>query len=412
MPKSIRLRDEVGNEVNQTLTELLDLEDFVVVGYEQPEGWGRLILFCEQRYACALCPICGFLATEVHQYERRVVRDLAAWGLECYVEFDQRRFKCARCGVPFTEQLVEIEPRRHSTRRYEAYLFHQYQHAAISEIVRCEGLGYKAAQGIFYGQAARHLSRRDEPRVVRLGVDEISLKKRQQQFVLVISDLDRGCVLAVLEDRLMETFDAWLTQLSADERAAIVEVSMDMWQPYRLVVEDRLPQAHIVADRFHVMQNLNQAVTDARRALQRGADPDTKAALKGSRWLLVKNETDLSDEEHERLTTLYELSPELADLHQAKEAFRAIFESAASREEAAWRLLDWMREVAQQASAPLARFLKTLTNWGTQILNYFDNHTTQGFVEGMNNKIKLILRRGFGYRNFDHFALRLRIECG
>lgn len=412
MGASIRLNAEVGNAVDETLTALLDLADFVVVGHEQDSEYERLFLFCAARYDWALCPDCGTLSRQVHQYERRVVRDLAAWGMACYLEFEQRRFKCEVCGVPFSERLVEIEPWRQHTRRYEGYILAQYQQATISQIARNEGLGYKAAQGIFYRQAEQATADQTSPPVTRLGVDEISLKKGHKHFVLVISDLTRGVILAVLEDRLAESFEGWLMQWSAEERAAIREVSIDMWLPYRATAEKCLPNAQVVADRFHVMQNLNRAVTEARRTLQREADPDTKQQLKGSRWLLVKNEEQLSEEEQALLAALYELSPDLAKLHRAKEAFRDIFESASSRAEAAWRLLDWMHEVSQQALAPLERFLKTLTNWGEQILNYFYQRTTQGFVEGMNNKIKLILRRAFGYRNFDHFVTRVRIECG
>ena len=412
MEESIRLRSEVGKEVHQSLTRLLDLADFEVVGYEQDLAYERLTLFCVPRFAYALCPECGRVSERVHQSEQRVVRDMAAWGMDCYLEFEQRRFMCAECGVPFSERWIEIEPWRQYTRRYEHYILTQYQQNSISEIARREGLGYKAAQGIFYRQAERATNPQTQAPLSRLGVDEISLKKRHKQFVLVISYLERGVVLDVLADRRKETFEAWLMQWTPAERAAISEVSIDMWPPYRLAVESCLPNAQLVADRFHLMQNLNRAVTQARRSLQRDADSETKEQLKGSRWLLVKNEDALSAEEQALLAALYELSPELAQLHRAKEAFRQIYESAASRQEAAWRFLDWMYDALQQQLAPLNRFLKTLSNWGEQILNFFNQRTTQGLVEGMNNKIKLILRRAFGYRNFDHFVMRLRLECG
>lgn len=230
--------------------------------------------------------------------------------------------------------------------------------------------------------------------------------------MLVLSDLDRHGVIATLEDRQMVRLEAWLERLSEAERQALVEVSMDMWSPDRSAVERHLPQADIVADRFHVVQNLNRAVTKARRDIQRHAPADIKESLKGARWGLVTNQVNLSEKEKAKLALLYETSADLERLHQLKEAFRDIFESDLTRDQAALRLADWMAKVPTAGLAALDTFLNTLDNWGQQILNYFNQRTSQGFVEGMNNRIKLIMRRGFGYRNFDHFRLRILIESG
>jgi transposase len=167
-----------------------------------------------------------------------------------------------------------------------------------------------------------------------------------------------------------------------------------------------------VADRFHVVQNLNRAVTKARRDIQREAPAEVKDCLKGARWVLVKNQANLSEPEQAKLALLYETSADLKQLHQLKEAFRDIFETDHKRDQAALTVADWMEKVRTAGLTALDPFLKTLDNWGQQILNYFNHRTSQGFVEGMNNRIKLIMRRGFGYRNFDHFSLRILIECG
>ena len=412
MKRKIRVIDEVGPEIHPALTELLGLSDFDVVGYELHEPEGLLILFCVVEHDAAICPNCHRVSHRVHEYERVAKRDLSVWGLQCYLEYDHRRFKCDYCGKPFTEQLATVGFNSLYTYRYEHYVFNQYRHTAIQEIVRQEGLGYKAAQGLFYRQVEERLSQTGRSLVCRLGIDEISLKKRHKQFILVLSDLDRGCVIAVLEDRLMERLEGWFDSLSEEERQAIEEVSMDMWSPYRQAVRNKVPQAEIVADRFHVVKNLNDAVTKARRDIQRTADKETKECLKGSRWVLVTNEENLSDKGRQKLAEVYEASPELKQLHQLKEAFRDIFETDQRREQAAKALAEWMEEVKATGLKKLEAFLTTLENWGEEILNYFNHRVTQGFVEGMNNKIKLIMRRGFGYRNFNHFSQRILVECG
>ena len=168
----------------------------------------------------------------------------------------------------------------------------------------------------------------------------------------------------------------------------------------------------MVADRFHVMQNLLAQVTAARREIQREAPPDDKEQLKGLRWILVKNAESLNAAERAQLEQMYTLSPTLKQLHELKESFRTIFETSRSREAAAEQLLAWIDQVEALAVKSLSKFVGTLHNWWEHILNYFLNRVTSGFVEGMNNRLKLIKRRGFGYRNFEHFRLRVLEECG
>ena len=399
-------------ETQEALTTLAGLEDLRVVGYERDGYVGEIVWLCEVKHEVAVCPDCQRVSSQIHDRHIRVKRDLSVFGLQSYLEYEHRRFWCRPCRRAFTEQLQDIPAGGRYTGRYEAYIYRQYKENSIAEIARQEGLGYKAAEGIFYRQAEAALQSHQPGLVKRLGIDEISLKKRHKQFILVISDLARNCVIAVLEDRHKERLEAWLDALTDEQQKAIVEVSMDMWSPYRQAVEAKLPQAAIVADRFHLMQNLNRAVTSARRDLQRNAPPEVKDQLKGSRWVLVKNQDALSDQEQDKLDQLYEASPELKQLHLLKEAFRDIFQTQQNRDDACEALAEWIDLVLASGQQKLDTFINTLENWADPILNYFNHRTTQGFVEGMNNKLKLIMRRGYGYRNFDRFALRILAECG
>ena len=412
MQEIVQMIRATEQETQEALTILAGLSDLRVVGYERDEGMGEIIWLCEGLHQYGFCPRCQRVASKVHDERLRVKRDLSVFGLHSYLEYKQRRFSCEHCQRPFTEQLKEMPVGGRYTARYERYIYQQYKESSIQTIHRREGLGYKAAEGIFYRQAAAALQGPTTTLVRRLGVDEISMKKRHKQFALVLSDLDRNCVIAVLEERHKEKLEGWLDALTDEQRAALEEVSMDMWAPYRQAIEAKVPHAQIVADRFHLMQNLNRAVTNARREIQRNAVDEVKEQLKGSRWLLVKNQASLSEPEHARLADLYELSPELKQLHLLKEAFRDIFQSQQERDDAIWAIADWIDLVHKRGQHKLDTFINTLENWAEPILNYFNQRTTQGFVEGMNNKLKLIMRRGYGYRNFDRFALRILAECG
>lgn len=182
---------------------------------------------------------------------------------------------------------------------------------------------------------------------------------------------------------------------------------MDMWRPYRSVVSTYLPHADIVADRFHVMKQLNEQLTKARRQIQRQADTDTKEALKGTRWLLVRADHSLTAEQSQQLQVALVADAELRTAYLLKEEFYLIFERIRDQEQARRFLMAWVVKVQQTNNRYLLAFVKMLRNWWQQILNYFDERITNGFVEGMNRTIRAIIWRAYGFRNFDNFKLQI-----
>ena len=176
-----------------------------------------------------------------------------------------------------------------------------------------------------------------------------------------------------------------------------------MWDACHTVAKTKLPNAQPVVDHFHVTKNLNAAVTTARRTIQKQADEATQAILKGCRWLLVKNREKLTDEERAQLAKMLEVSPELKTCYDLKEDFRTWFAKTTDRETADKTLSEWQDKAKATKLHSLQAFVKTLDNWREGILNYFNGRHSNGFAEGVNLKIKMLNRRGFGYRNFAHF---------
>ncbi len=273
-------------------------------------------------------------------------------------------------------------------------------------------LDQDTVKGIFKRWAKRVVKAQRRQTVQVLGIDEIALKKRHKQFALVISDLERRCVIAVLPGREKDRLERWFDALSKAERKAIRVVSIDMWKPYRSAVRAKLPHADIVADRFHVMKQLNDRLTQLRRAIQRQADEATKEVLKGSRWLLVKNRNELTTKEEIHLMEILNISPELRVAYLLKEEFRTIFEKINDPQRAELFLKAWMLKAIGTGNRYLAKFVSTLRNWWTEILKYFGERFTNGFVEGMNRAIRAIINRAYGYRNFDNFRLQVLAQHG
>ena len=242
-----------------------------------------------------------------------------------------------------------------------------------------------------------------------LCLDEVAPHKGHGNYRLIISAPELGLVLDVLENRKKDSLEAWFDQRGLAWCAHVEVCCADMWDAYHEAAAAKLPNARQTVDRFHVMKNLNEAVTQARRAIQHQADEPTRAALKGCRWLLVKNRENLDDDERQQLHAMLEASPELRLCYELKEAFRDWFNQVADRPTAARALADWLARVQASGLKALQAFTRTIENWRERILNYFDGRHSNGFAEGVNLKIKMINRRGFGYRNFQHFRLHVLV---
>lgn len=309
------------------LSGLLGIDGVTVVNQVTDPETQMVTLQLAHAFDCAICPVCGHLSLSLHQNHPVLVRDMDLLEHICYLKFDKRRFDCRYCGKPFTEMLPFCEFYSRYTKRFEQYVFDVAKEHTIYRAAEQLKLGYQATEGIYYRQAKAYAARKEaeSPPVEVIGIDEIALKKGHKDYVLVISDLTNKRILAILPDRLKETLVEWLSALPDEVKKSLRTVCLDMWEPYHLAVKEVLPDIDIVVDRFHVMQNLNDALTSARRILQSQADSETNKRLKGFRWTLVTNPENLSEEGQEKLQQMYEQAPELAQLHELREEFQAIF---------------------------------------------------------------------------------------
>ena len=397
-----------------TLSEMLGLPGLMVTEYaiEKQNDTEILHLFGGHEYDVAICPRCVQAATTVHDVEGRCVRHLDIWGKVTFVHFPARRFYCDKCQKPFTEGLTWVEEKRRQTQAFELHIYERCKHTDKSSVAASEHLHPETVKAIFKRWAKRAEIRQKRPHVRWLGVDEISLKKGHKQFALVLSDLKRRCVVAVLPERSQKAFEQWLEGLTAEERKAIRVVAMDMWGPYRGVVQAKLSHADIVADRFHVMQQLNSRITQLRRAIQAKADDQTRQVLKGTYWILIRNRDELKTDEEAKLQAALAVSPELRTAYLLKEEFRTVCEKIRDRDRAERFLRTWALRAQATGISYLGKFVQTLRNWWKEFLNYFDDRVTSGVVEGLNRAIRAIIRRACGYHIFEHFRLQVLVEHG
>ena len=207
----------------------------------------------------------------------------------------------------------------------------------------------------------------------------------------------------------MKVLEGWGTEVLQQ----IVEVSIDLSGNYKGLVHKILPNAEIIADRFHVMKLVNQELNVVRNSLIKANEENqdafekarVEAALKQSKYALLKPEEKLTQKQLLKLEQVKEAAPLLADMHERKEAFRDIFETAEDWRDGTLRLLDWLA----QSQEEFPKSVGTICRWRSEVVGYFENRTTSGAVEGINNKLKLIKRAGYGFRNFENFQLRCLI---
>lgn len=223
----------------------------------------------------------------------------------------------------------------------------------------------------------------------------MSLRKGHQDFVTVISDIDTGELLEVInshkQDKIIET----LAEIDLEVREGVTEVSIDMWGGYTKIVEKIFPNAQIVYDRFHVMQHINRELN-----LWRGTVGVTS---RGSKYLLLRNGAELDEEQREKLEGILSQSPCLAMVYQLKEELRSIYETSKTLKSAKRKLKKWL----SYAKLFYHKSAQMIDSHLAGICNYFISHATSGVMEGINNKIKLIKRQGYGFTNFENFRLRL-----
>jgi transposase len=248
---------------------------------------------------------------------------------------------------------------------------------------------------------------------VYLGVDEFVVKKGRL-YHTAICDLSARQVMGVEPGHTGQSLSAFLDRLSELEKVKAVVMDTRAWsqalgtgmhEPYRQAVGMCCPNAVVIADKFHVVRKVNEAL-DKRRVLEQGQEKTGKRKLFLSRYLLLKARGNLAPEELLKLQVLLDIYPALKVAWELKEKFRDIY-LALNRSEAESQLKQWVNEVRACALPEFIGLLSIVRNWGLEMLNYFDYRLTNGYVEGKNNRIKVLKRIAYGYRDIKVFVERI-----
>jgi transposase len=338
------------------------------------------------------CPACGQSTWQVHQWLQQRKQDLELWNKEVCLVLWKRRFRCRACRKVFTEDDPVCGRRRRTTGRLRRSLAAQSVDATVRTVARWHGVSEGLVQrswleehSVVQAPARPH---------VYLGLDGFCVRRPGVMWT-GLWDLETRAPVAVVPGQRKEVIDAMLS-LHASRRS-VQAVCIDLSEAYRQAVRVRLPEAAIVADKFHVIALASRALREVRGERRR---PGNIA------WLLQRGVERLGDRDRQRLAEALARDAPLRAAWILKEELRALYRTATIAR--ADRALDrWIMEASTSRLAPFVRTATTFHHWRTEILNYWQHRITNALVEGKHNRVKVLKRRAYGYRNDRTFQLRI-----
>lgn len=383
----------------------LDIPDVEVLSTESRAD-GALIIKVESTRKTTPCRRCGRELERFHGHDQAIrLRHLPILDREVYLEIRPKRYRCPHCeGGPTTTQRCEwYEPNSAHTKAYEKWVLRCLVNSTVADTSAKLGVGQAAIEGIIERWVATEVDWSRFTALGTLGIDEIALTRGQRNFVAVISVRDcqgQVSVLTVLPDRCKATVKAFLESIPKALKKTITSVCTDMYEGYINAAYEALPGVTVVVDRFHVAQHYREAVDRLRKQelkrLRAELSEEEYEPLKGLLWVFRKDWTALNDEQQSRLLPLFERSPALQQAYCLRQVLTGLFNVAKTKEQAETALNAWGEQVRASALSCFDGFLTTLENHWEEITNYFLERHTSGFVEGLNNKLKVLKRRCYG----------------
>lgn len=351
-----------------------------------------------------VCSGCRRELAAAHDANERTVRDLPCMEFRTAVFVEVYRVCCPDCGIK-VEKVPQLPSKAPFSKRFEDAVGQACESAAARQVALRFGLAASTVRSIDLRYLERWAASRRTPALAQMGIDEIHLGKKQK-FLTVVSNLDSTEPVWFGRQRKKETLDGFFQkELSASQRMRIAAACVDMWEPYRLSIEQWAPNCRIVYDKFHVMQHANRAIDEVRRAEFFRKGGAMRGVVKGKRWLLLSRWTNLSEPKRQELNHLFSLNRKVFKAYLLKESLDRLW---TYRYEGAMLnyLRRWIDQLRWQRLKPFQKLAGMLLTHLDGILNYCRTKVPLGVVEAINGNIKSLLRRGRGYKNLRYLLLK------
>jgi len=353
-----------------------------------------------------ICHICGKPASGVHGQETRWVRELDFGPARVWIRCQHRKVICTHCQKTPIEQLDLFDPYLRVTKRLARYIFELSKIMAVLEVARHLGLDWKTVKAIDQKFLERDYGQTDYQELRILAIDEISIRKGHR-YLIVVLDYETGRVVWVGKDRKARTLKRFFSGMSPEQRRQFEAVVMDMWEPYILAVQTKVPHVKIVLALFHVAAQFSRVIDKVRNSEYRKASKANKEVFKGTKYLLLKNRVNIrKPKDRQHLEELLRLNKVITTVQILKDKLRHIW-TYRSRIWAEKAIEEWCVLARTVNHRSVKKFAKTLWRYRYGILNHCDYPIHTGMRKGVNNKIKVIKRRAYGFHDLRYFSLKI-----
>ena len=375
----------------------------------RPQGEGRT---AETPKKTAICSNCGQRCQGRYDQRTCRVRDLRVAGWVVYLEFERWRVRCSGCGGVHVERLDWLAQNPRYTERFALHvgrLCTSMSNKAVAELERLHDSTVKDLSKLYMQEQVRRAGRL-KPRAI--GIDEIAVRKGHD-YRVVVSDLDQGRPIWMGGNgRTQADVEQFFAQLGGKASDGIELVVIDMWRPFRNAVRDKAPNAEIVFDKFHILRHLSNALDQVRRDEYRRLQGKDRSWIKGQRYTLLSAQENLTLEGRQALRKLLAANRRLNTAYLLKESFGQLWSYRTERGARAF-FERWKQSLRWQRLEPYRKFAEMIERHWDGIAAYCrpENKVSLGMVEGLNNKIRVIQRSAYGYRDEDYLRLKVIASC-
>lgn len=354
-----------------------------------------------------VCSGCGRTCERYHDFEERWVRDLPILGVQTHLLLNRFRVACPACG-PKLEELPWLAKYARVTKRLAESVSRLCRHMSVKHAADFFGLKWDAAKAIDKGYLEATLGEPDLSNVTQIAMDEFAIR-RGQRYATIIVEPNRKEILHVCRGHGREDVRPFFEKLGPEGCGRIEAVAMDMSAAFEAEVRAQCPKAAIVYDPFHVVAKYGREVVDKVRTSE-AKRQDNKAdrkVVKGSRWLLLKNKKNVKGRDRVKLRELLKVNRRLATVYVLKDDLKEFWKYYLPNPAKNF-FMSWYNRAIRSRIEPLKRFARQLREKLDGILAHCRYPLHTSLLEGINNKIKVIKRMAYGFRDDEYFFLKIR----
>ena len=325
-----------------------------------------------------------------------------------YLEFEVRRVDCRGCGKVKTERIDFLADNPFYTKRFASHIGLRCRQSTVQDVAKEFHLDWQTVKLLDMQYMTGQLKRAGAPGPAAIGIDEISIRKGHTYRIVVSDLIRRRPIWFGGQDRSEASMDQFFEALGPRKSAGIRLAVMDMWKPFRNATRSHAPKAAILFDKFHVLRHLGDALDKVRKAEYARLSGKDRSYIKGQKYTLLSNHENLSKDGRTALKQLLSANKRLNTAYLLKERFAQLWDY--QREGWARRFFEeWRDSLKWQRLEPFEKFAVMIDRHWDGIAAYCrpENKVSLGFVEGLNNKIRVIQRKSYGLRDEDYLRLKV-----